>query len=144
MKELRQDLRAHPVVATTIAVAWGLLTWLVIAMELSMFGVALLLAPPFLAGFLIGRSRRLRAARASGFIAVLLIGVALFDLSILAINLAGRAGEGDPANTPWQEFQLAAFLTVLGDLFFVLPSSALGWLFGHEAVYPEEANAAAR
>lgn len=144
MNELRRDICARPIASALIAVAWGLLTWLAIAMGLSMLGVVLLLIPPFFVGFLIGRTRRLRAARASGLIAVLLIGVALFDLSILAINLAGSAGQGDPDNTPWQEFKLALFWTGLGDLVCALPASAIGWLFGHEAVYPEEANAAAR
>ena len=139
MNYLRQDLRAHWLAVLIFLVFWGAIVLFAAAAGLTNFTFVVLLIPPCAVGALIGRSRRTRAAQSSGVIAALIIGVVVLDLSLAGLLLAGRTGEGEPGLTLWQQARLTLFLIGIADLFGLM-SSYFGWLYGHEAVYPDEAS----
>lgn len=136
MSELREGIRAHPI-GTALALAlWGAVTWLAGASG-GFFLFLLLLLPGGVAAFLIGRWRWTRGARSSGLAAALIASVALLDLSIAALMATSRLGVVSPLRLDWEVVRWLGVGAVVIHV-FALASGYVGWLFGHEAVYPDE------
>ncbi|MGN6697468.1 MAG: hypothetical protein ACTHMR_04855 [Thermomicrobiales bacterium] len=125
MAELRTDLRTHPLAALLLVACWGALTWYVAAGP-GPAGVAVLLLPPCVASFLIGRSRLRREAPSTGLVAALIVGLLLLDLSLGALGLAGRGGRPAPAAPLWAALAELMYWAGVADLLGLL-AGLLGW-----------------
>ena len=73
--------------AATSAAAWGAIALLVAGSTIGACGLSLILVPSFAASRLIGRSRRMRAARAAGPATALVVGMVLLGLVAALVAL---------------------------------------------------------